>query len=65
MIDDISDAATELETAQEAVLELLASTLDAALPLVTDRGRGARLPQIAAVCSRIGFLGEAAQRLGT
>lgn len=60
----VNDAATETETAREAMLELLATTLDAALPLVVDHRRAERLPEIAALCSRIGFLGEAAQRLG-
>lgn len=62
---DIADETTEANTAREAVLELLASTLDAALPLVALRTRAERLPEIAALCSRIAFLGEVAQRLGS
>ena len=61
--DDEPAGAPEVARAREAVLELLASTLDAALPLVTDTRRALRLREIAAVCARIGFLGEAARRL--
>lgn len=65
-MDELDEVALTPETARarDAVLELLASTLDAALPLVTDARRDARLREIAAVCARIGFLGEAARRLG-
>ena len=55
----------ELVQAQEAVLELLASTLDKALVMVTDAQRSRRLEEIAAACERIGFLGHAARRLGS
>lgn len=55
----------ELVQAREAVLELLASTLDSVLVLVTDSHRSQKLDEIAAACERIGFLGQAARRLGS
>lgn len=54
----------ELLQAREAVLELLATTLDSVLVMVTDSHRAQRLDEIAAACDRIGFLGQAARRLG-
>ena len=54
----------ELLQAREAVLELLATTLDSVLVMVTDSHRSQRLDEIAAACDRIGFLGQAARRLG-
>ena len=54
----------ELLRAREAVLELLATTLDSVLMMVTDSHRARRLDEIAAACERIGFLGQAARRLG-
>ena len=58
-------ASRELVQAQEAVLELLASTLDGVLVMVTDASRSRRLDEIAAACERIGFLGQAARRLSS
>ena len=54
----------ELVQAREAVLELLATTLDSVLVMVTDSHRSRKLDEIAAACDRIGFLGQAARRLG-
>ncbi len=61
--DDDDAWPDERGRARDAVLDLLASSLDAALPLVTDVRRDARLREIAAACAQIGFLGEAARRL--
>ena len=55
---------TEAALAQGAVLELLASTLDEALPMVQRADRAEDMQRIAAVCDRIGWLGHVADRLG-
>ena len=67
MVAEIEDetVSRELVQAQEALLELLASTLDNALLMVTDAHRGRRLEEIASTCDHIGFLGQAARRLGS
>ena len=55
---------TEAALAQGAVLELLASTLDEALPMVQRADRADDMRRIAEFCDRIGWLGQAADRLG-
>ena len=64
MEQDDETVGRELIQAQEALLELLATTLDQALVMVTDAHRSRRLEEIAATCERIGFLGQTARRLG-
>ena len=54
---------TEAALAQGAVLELLASTLDEALPMVQRADRADDMARIAAFCDRIGWLGHVADRL--
>lgn len=60
----LDDGVDEAETAQRAIYELLASSLDAALPMVQRADRAASAPHIAELCGRIGYLGQVADRLG-
>ncbi len=58
--DDRGEAAL----AQDAVLELLASSLDAATRLVLNADRAGDMVRISDLCARVGYLGEVADRLG-
>lgn len=60
MTEDLKD---ETRAAREALLDVLASRLDEALPLASGSDRVERMADLVALCSQIGHLGEAAGRL--
>ncbi len=64
-MEDAVELGSETEAAREAIYELLASSLDQAMRLVLDTERQANAEWITSLCGRVGYLAQAAERIGT
>lgn len=64
MTMDWVDFTPESDEAREAIYELLVSSLDQTLRLALDQRREANARAISALCARVAYLAEAAERIG-